>query len=114
MKKEHFSFCLGLFLFLAAIFASPSPVKQDFHDVQQAYTLSTTIHQMVPIEQQFDGNSLSQLLQRNWEIVKTPAPFASFYTYTKQLKPQLLQSFFFNQLMNGKVSLSIWVQCFRN
>jgi len=114
MKKEHFSLFLGLFVFLVSIFASPAPVEQDFHDQQHAFTLSITSPQIAPAEQNFEGNTVYQLFQRNIEGIKDNTPFAGFYAYSKQVIPRLLNSNLFKHILNGKVSLSVWVQCFRN
>ena len=114
MKKEHLSFGLGIFLFFVAILFSPASLKQDYHDQLPTSIVKSALFQMTPAEQQLEGNSLHQLLQRSWEVIKNNTSFISFYRYTKQLNPQLLPNYCFNQFLNDKVSLSIWVQCFRN
>ena len=114
MKKEHISFGLGIFLLFATILFSPGPLKQDFRDHLSSSIVKSALFQMTPAEQQLDGNAVNQVLQRSWEVIQNKTSFISFYRFTKQLNLQLLPNYCFNQFLIGKVSLSIWVQCFRN
>tara|TARA_R110002049_G_scaffold283996_2_gene464507 strand:- start:2418 stop:2756 length:339 start_codon:yes stop_codon:yes gene_type:complete len=112
MKKEHFSLLLGFFFLVLSVSFSFNKLGIDQNNDQ--HTISAAWNQLAPTEINSNGLQLKEQLRLNWKSsqwLQINDFIKAFHHRDFGKKFQLHLS---QHLLNDKVPIIVWVQCFRN